>query len=177
MIRFRNDPFWGVHTYPRSTRTWIDPRKRVSTWKSWPLCSTCTLTETDSPRTQKNNNNSNNNNNKSHFFCLFPLFASVALLYCFTSLCPEEGVYVVCLSWRKVIKERLQRQKEKQTKDEAKWNKHKRPESRPGRRRGTVASEDNSNHPRFVFEGNSPRNYKKRAATGFGKETAHDRDH
>ena len=46
--------------------------------------------------------------------------ASVVLLYCFTCLCPEEGVYVVWDSWRQVIKEMLQRRNETQTKDEAK---------------------------------------------------------
>ena len=88
---------------------------------------------------------------KSHFFCLFALLASVVLLYCFTCLCPVEGVYVVCESWRQVIKERLQRQNETQTKDEAKWSKNKTPHLRLRRWRGRVASEDNSNHPPFCF--------------------------
>ena len=84
-------------------------------------------------------------------FCLFPLLASVVLLYCFTCLCPEEGVYVVCESWRQVIKERLQRQNETQTKDEAKWNKNKTPHLRLRIRRRWVASDDNSNHRPFWF--------------------------
>ena len=88
---------------------------------------------------------------KSHFF----LFVSFCLPESFFSIasraCPEEGVYVVCESWRQVIKERLQRQNETQTKDEAKWNKNKTPDLLLRRRQGTVASEDNSNHPRFSF--------------------------
>ena len=54
------------------------------------------------------------------FFVCFRLLASVVLLYCFTCLFPMEGVYVVCESWRQVIKERLQRRNETQSKDEPK---------------------------------------------------------
>ena len=98
---------------------------------------------------------------KIALFCLFPLLASVVLLYCFTCLCPEEGVYVVCESWRKVIQERLQRQNETHTKDEAKWNKNKTPHLRLRRRRGRVASEDNSNHPPFCFRRQLPSKQKE----------------
>ena len=45
---------------------------------------------------------------------------------------------VVCESWRQVIQERLQRQNETQTNDEAKRNKHKTPHLRLRRRRGRV---------------------------------------
>ena len=98
-IRFRKDPFWGVHTYRTSIRR---PRSHgrglilgnVPPPENHGLCVWTRLEL------------------KSHFFCLFPLLASVVLLYCFTCLCPVEGVYVVCESWRQVIKERLQRQNE-----------------------------------------------------------------
>ena len=109
-------------------------------------------------------------------FCLFPLLASVVLLYRFTCLCPEEGVYVVCESWRQVIKERLQRQNETQTKDEAKWNKNKTPDLRLRRRGRRVASDDSSNHRPFCFRRQLPSNEKKWAATGFGNETANARE-
>ena len=152
-IRFQKDPFSKssvlgcphvsyVNPETPFTRTWIDPRKRASTWKSRPLC-------TDSPRAQ------------IALFCLFPLLASVVLLYCFTCMCPVEGVYVVCESWRQVIKERLQRQNETHTKDEAKWNKNKTTHLRLRRRRGRVASEDNSNHPPFRFRRQLPSKQKE----------------
>ena len=98
------------------------------------------LTETDLPRAQI-----------ALFFVCFRLHASVVLLYCFTCLWPEEGVYVVCESWRQVIKERLQSQNETQSKDEAPWwwNKNKTPNLRLRGRRGRVASEDNGKHPTF----------------------------
>ena len=90
------------------------------------------------------------------FFGLFPFLASVVLLYCFTCVCPEEGVYVVCESWRRVIKEGSKGKMKHKQKNDAKWNKNKAPDLRLRRRRGRVAFEDNSNHPpRFVFEGNS----------------------
>ena len=136
-IRFRKDPFWGVHTYRTSIRR---PRShgRGLILGNPPPENHCLCVRT---RVEL----------KSHFLCLFPLLASVVLLYCFTCLCPVEGVYVVCESWRQVIKERLKRQNETQTKDEAKWNKNKTPHLRLRRRRGRVASEDNSNHPPFCF--------------------------
>ena len=111
-IRFRKDPFWGVHTYRMSIRR---PRSHgrglIPGNVPPPLC----WQRRTHPEL------------KSHLFCLFPLLASVILLYCFTCLCPEEGVYVVWESWRQVIKEVLQRRNETQTKDEAKWNKTKHP--------------------------------------------------
>ena len=119
-IRFQKDPFSKrsvlgcphvSYVYPETpflVHTDVDWSKEThtSTWKSQPLC-------TDSPRAQ------------IALFCLFPLLASVVLLYCFTCLCPVEGVYVVCESWRQVIKERLRRQNETQTKDEANETKTK----------------------------------------------------
>ena len=140
-IRFRKDPFWGVHTYRTSTRR---PRSHgrglipgnVPPPENHGLCVRTRL------------------DLKAHFFRLFPLLASVILLYCFTCLCPVEGVYVVCESWRQMIKERLQRQNETQTKDEAKSEtikKSRTPYLRLRRRRGRVASEDNSNYPPFCF--------------------------
>ena len=101
------------------------------------------------------------------FFCLFPLLASVILLYCFTCLCPVEEVYVVCESWRQVIKERLQRQNETQTKDEAKWNKNKTPLLGLRRRQDRVASEDNSNHPPFCFRRQLPSKQKEMSCCRF----------
>ena len=107
---------------------------------------------------------------KSHFFCLFPLLASVVLLYCFTCLCPVEGVHVVCESWRQMIKERLQRQNETQTKEEAKWK--KKTKKNPGhlrlrRRRGRVSSEDSSNHPPFCFRRQLPSKKKEMSCYRF----------
>ena len=164
--RFQKDPFSTrsilgcphisyVNPETPFTRTWIDPRKRASTWKARPVCFTCRLTETDSPRAQ------------IALFCLFHLLASGVLLYCFMCLCPEEGVYVVCESWRQVIKERLQRQNETQTKDEAKWNKNKTPDLRLRRRQGRVASEDNSNHPPFCFPRQLPSKQKEMSCYRF----------
>ena len=88
-IRFQKDPFWGVHTYRTSIRR---PRSHghgliqgnVPPPENHGLCVRTRLEL------------------KSHFFCLFPLLASVVLLYCFTCLRPVEGVYVVCESWRQV---------------------------------------------------------------------------
>ena len=106
-IRFRKDPFWGVHTYrtsirrPRSHGRGLIPGN-VLPPENHGLCVRTRLEL------------------KLHFVCLFPLLSSVVLLYCFTCLCPVEGVYGVRESWRQVIKERLQRQNETQTKDEAK---------------------------------------------------------
>ena len=152
-IRFRKDPFWGVHTYRTSIRRPrshgrglilgnVPPPENHGLWERMPWAQIA-------------------------LFCLFPLLASVVLLYCFTRLCPMEGVYVVCESWRQVIKERLQRQNETQTKHP------------------TFVEEGNvvelllkttATILRFVFEGNSLRNKKKWAATGFGNKTENARE-
>ena len=110
-IRFQKDPFSKrsvlgcphvsyVNPETPFTRTRIDPRKRASTWKARPLCSTCMLTEKDSPRSQ------------IALFCLF-LCLPVSFFCIASRACarPEKGVYVVCESWRQVVKETLQRQK------------------------------------------------------------------
>ena len=105
---------------------------------------------------------------KSHSFCLFPLLASVILLYCFTCLCPVEGVYVVCESWRQVIKERLQRQNLWNTnKRRSKMKQNQTPHLRLRRRRGRVASEDNSNHPPFSYRRQLPSKQKEMSCYRF----------
>ena len=117
-IRFRNDPFWGVHAYHTSIRK---PRSDL-----------CELIQGNVPPPENHDlcvlhvywQRRIRLELKTHFFCLFPLLASVVLLYCFTCLCPVEGVYILCESWRQLIKERLQRQNETQAKDEAEWKKN-----------------------------------------------------
>ena len=137
--RFRKDPFWGVHTYRTSIRRPRSHGRGLIPGNVPPPVYICSQRRT---RLEL----------KPHFFfCLFSLLASVVLLYCFTCLCPEEGVYVVWESWRQVIKEMLQRRNEAKTKDEATWNKNKTPDLRLRRRRGRVASEDNSDHTPFCF--------------------------
>ena len=149
-IRFRKDTFWGVHTYRTSIQRPHSHGRGLILGKVPPPENhgLCVLYVCWQRRTRLEL--------KSHLFSLFPLLAGVVLLYCFTCLCPEEGVYVVWEPWRQVIKERLQRQHEAQTKDEAKWNKNKTPNLRLRRRRGRVASEDNSNHPPFCFRRQLP---------------------
>ena len=125
-----------VNTETPFTRMWIDPRKRASTWKSRPLCSTCMLKKTDSPRAQ---------------IALF-LFVSFACQCRFSVL-----RHVLVPQGRSV---RIVEAGDKRKAPKAKWNTNKRrgkmkqtnkktPDLRLSRRRGRVASEDNSNHPPF----------------------------
>ena len=108
-VRFQKDPFWSVHTYRTSIRRPRSHGRGLILGMCLHLKSTACVfyMYVDRDRLASSSNRTS--------FSLFPLLASVVLLYCFTCLCPEEGVYVVCESWRQVIKERLQRQNETQT--------------------------------------------------------------
>ena len=161
---FQKDPFqfekirFGVSTRivrvnPETpfTRTWIDP----------PTAETCLhLKSTASVYGLVSSSN--------HTF----LFVSIAC-QCRSSV----WLYVLVPRARSVrslrimeagdIKERLQRQNETQTKDEAKWNKNKTPHLRLRRRRGRVASEDKSNHPPFCFRRQLPSKQKEMSCYRF----------
>ena len=97
-IRFQKDPFWGVDTCRTSIRR---PRS---------LRHGLILENVPPPETTASANvfyvdRDGLASSSNRLFCLFLLLASIVLLYCFTCLCPEEGVYVVCELWRQVIKE------------------------------------------------------------------------
>ena len=143
IVRQSGDP---VHT----DVDWSN-RKRASTWKWWPLC-------TDSSRAQ---------------IALF-LFVSFACQCCSSVL-----LHVRVPRGRSVRSLRIMEAGDTRKAPKAKWSTNKRrskmkqkqntlPSSKPWRRRGRVASEDNSNHPPFCFRRQLLRNKKKWAATGFG---------
>ena len=137
-IRFRKDPFWGVHIRrPRSHGCGLIQGNAPPPENHGPaLCSTCVLTETDSLRAQ---------------IALF-LFVSSSC-QCRSSvlrhvLVPKgRSVRIIEAS----DKRKAPKAKWNTNKRRSKWNEKKTPDLRLSRRRGRVAFEDNSNHPLFCF--------------------------